>query len=38
MSDIDKRSLTERDIGTKFITPALRDAGWDEMHQLLALA
>ena len=33
MSDIDKRSLTERDICTKFITPALRDAGWDEMHQ-----
>ena len=34
MSDIDKRSLTERDICTKFITPALRDAGWDEMQQL----
>jgi len=34
MSDIDKRSLTERDICTKSITPALRDAGWDEMQQL----
>lgn len=33
MSDIDKRSLSERDICTKFITPALRHAGWDEVHQ-----
>ena len=31
---MDKRSLTERDICTKFITPALRGAGWDEMSQL----
>ena len=31
---MDKRSLSERDICTKFITPALRDAGWDEMSQL----
>ena len=28
---MDKRSLSERDICTKFITPALRQAGWDEM-------
>jgi type I restriction enzyme R subunit len=25
---MDKRRLTERDICTKFITPALRKAGW----------
>lgn len=31
---MDKRSLTERDICTKFITPALRAAGWDEISQL----
>lgn len=31
---MDKRDLSERDICTKFITPALRDAGWDEMSQL----
>jgi type I restriction enzyme, R subunit len=27
----DKQSLSERDICTKFVTPALRKAGWDEM-------
>ncbi len=31
---MDKRSLSERDICTKFITPALRQAGWDEMTQI----
>ncbi|MDE0072393.1 MAG: DEAD/DEAH box helicase family protein [Gammaproteobacteria bacterium] len=31
---MDKRGLSERDICTKFITPALRGAGWDEMSQL----
>jgi len=31
---IDKRSLNERDICTKFITPALRQAGWDEIAQI----
>ena len=31
---MDRRSLSERDICTKFITPALRGAGWDEMSQL----
>ncbi|MEU4772460.1 EcoAI/FtnUII family type I restriction enzme subunit R [Micromonospora sp. NPDC023644] len=31
---MDKRLLNERDICTKFITPALRQAGWDEMTQI----
>src|SRR5258705_1484109 len=31
---MDKRGLSERDICTKFITPALRKAGWDEMAQI----
>ena len=31
---MDKRGFSERDICTKFITPALRAAGWDEMSQL----
>jgi type I restriction enzyme R subunit len=31
---MDKRSLTERDICTKFILPAIRKAGWDEMLQV----
>ena len=31
---MDKRSLSERDICTKFITPAVRDAGWNEMRQI----
>jgi type I restriction enzyme, R subunit len=31
---MDKRFLSERDICTKFITPALRNAGWDEMLQI----
>jgi len=31
---MDKRALSERDICTKFITPALRKAGWDEMSQI----
>ncbi len=31
---MDKQSLTERDICTKFITPALRQAGWDDMTQI----
>ena len=29
-----KRDFSERDICTKFITPALREAGWDEMLQI----
>ena len=31
---MDKRSLTERDICTKFILPAIKRAGWDEMVQV----
>jgi type I restriction enzyme, R subunit len=31
---MNKRELSERDICTKFITPALRKAGWDEMLQI----
>ena len=31
---MDKQSLSERDICTKFITPALRRAGWGEMSQI----
>jgi len=31
---MDKKSLSERDICTKFITPALRQAGWDEQLQI----
>ena len=31
---MDKNSLSERDICTKFITPALRKAGWDEISQI----
>ena len=31
---MDKRSLSERDICTKFITPALRSAGWDVTTQI----
>ena len=31
---MDKKSLSERDICTKMITPALRAAGWDEIAQI----
>src|SRR6202162_1251585 len=31
---MNKKQLSERDICTKFITPALRQAGWDEMSQI----
>jgi type I restriction enzyme, R subunit len=31
---IDKNSMSERDICTKFITPALKRAGWDELTQI----
>ena len=34
MSEIDKRSLTERDICTKFIHPALESSGWDLLRQI----
>ena len=29
-----KRDLSERDICTKYITPAVKLAGWDEMTQI----
>jgi type I restriction enzyme R subunit len=32
---INKKSLTERDICTKYITPALEKAGWDTQLQIL---
>ena len=31
---VDKKSLTEADIRTKFITPAITQAGWDVMTQI----
>jgi len=31
---MDKKRLSERDICTKFITPAIRKAGWDELAQM----
>ncbi len=34
MTELNKKSLTERDICTKFINPALEAAGWDLINQL----
>lgn len=31
---MNKKLLSERDICTKYITPSLRQAGWDEITQL----
>lgn len=31
---MNKKDLTERDICTKFITPAVQQAGWDPMAQI----
>ena len=31
---MNKKALTERDICTKYITPALRLAGWDSLSQI----
>jgi len=31
---MNKKELSERDICTKFITPAVKQAGWDEMSQI----
>lgn len=31
---MNKKDLSERDICTKFITPAVKQAGWDEMSQI----
>jgi type I restriction enzyme R subunit len=32
---LDKKTLSERDICTKYITPALEKAGWDKLAQIL---
>ena len=34
MASIDKSKLTETDIITKFILPAVKDAGWNDMTQI----
>ena len=34
MSGLNKKDLSERDICTKFITPAVMQAGWDELSQI----
>jgi len=34
LSKIDKKSLSETDIRTKFITPAIEQAGWDRFAQV----
>jgi len=34
VANLDKKTLTERDICTKFILPALKSAGWDDMLQI----
>ena len=33
MVSLDKKRLSERDICTKYITPAIEQAGWDKMSQ-----
>ena len=32
---MDKKNLSERDICTKYITPAIQNAGWDIRSQVL---
>lgn len=34
MDDIDKKELSESDICDLFITPAIKDAGWDQLRQI----
>ena len=34
MAGIDKKALSERDICTKFITPAVQESGWDVLTQI----
>jgi type I restriction enzyme R subunit len=34
MPPINKKALSETDIITKFIMPAIKDAGWDDMYQI----
>jgi type I site-specific restriction endonuclease len=31
---VNKKALSEQDICTKFITPALKQAGWDEFSRI----
>ena len=31
---VNKKNMTEADIRTKYITPAIESAGWDKMTQL----
>lgn len=31
---MNKKELSERDICSKFITPALKEAHWDDMNQI----
>lgn len=31
---IDKKTLSEADIRTKYITPAIEQSGWDKMSQM----
>ena len=32
--DLDKKSMTEEDIKVKYITPAIKKAGWDIKRQV----
>lgn len=34
MDSLEKKKLSERDICTKFITPAITQSGWDHHHQI----
>ena len=34
MAGVNKTHLTETDVITKFILPAIKDAGWDVMSQI----
>ena len=34
MAELDKKFLSERDICTNFIMPAVKQAGWDELSQI----
>jgi len=34
MTSENKKNLSERDICTKYITPAVRQAGWDILSQI----
>jgi len=34
LDDINKKELSEIDICDLFITPAIKDAGWDQMTQI----